>query len=321
MSMLPPVSRGGMVRRPEAARVGSAASGASSATGPPAARIRSSRALGLHQRVRRRQADHAAWTHAGTAIPGSSGARVGAVELPGDEEPRREEVGEEAEAGDHAVDSEGRSLVLEELHLEHVARLRPLHVDRSCEGVRRPQVGSVAVGVGALAGQLAVQAVARLERHDLAGLTCATGSMSGCQRLGRWSEKSSRQPSDPLGGRAAAATSSSVQCRRAELVHRDDRLERSVAKHRRHDLRREPAVHIEHSLERGIVVRGRGVVLDDLAPTPDLEDMGWVGRWTERSSRSDRTLRERLGDHGKRRLAGDVAAASPGSRLSPRAAR
>ena len=47
----------------------------------------------------------------------------GAVELPADEERLGEEVGEEAEAGDDAVDAEGRRLVAEDLDLEHVAGL------------------------------------------------------------------------------------------------------------------------------------------------------------------------------------------------------
>ena len=77
MSRLPPVSRGGIVRRPPAALGGEADSGASSATGPPAARIRSSRSRCASISA----CDGAtpitpAWTHAGTAIPGSSGDRA-----------------------------------------------------------------------------------------------------------------------------------------------------------------------------------------------------------------------------------------------------
>ena len=77
MSRLPPFSRGGTVRSPAAATGGKAVSGRSPATGPPAARMRSSRA-----RCRSISSwDGAtpitpAWTQAGTAIPGSSAERA-----------------------------------------------------------------------------------------------------------------------------------------------------------------------------------------------------------------------------------------------------
>ena len=79
MSTLPPFSRGGTVRSPDAALGGNAVSGASSATGPPAARIRSSRSRCASISA----CDGAtpitpAWTQAGTATPGSSSERANA---------------------------------------------------------------------------------------------------------------------------------------------------------------------------------------------------------------------------------------------------
>ncbi len=147
MSRLPPVSRGGIVRSPPAAAAGTALLGHRSATGPPAARIRSSRA-----RCRSISACEGAtpitpaWTQAGTATPGSSGDRARRrVELPGDEERLREDVRQEAEAGDHRVDAEVRCLVRDELDLEHVTRLGTLDEQRAGERMSTAEIEPPAV--------------------------------------------------------------------------------------------------------------------------------------------------------------------------------
>ena len=77
MSRFPPISRGGIVRKPPAAERGRAVSGAGSATGPPRSRIRSSRRRSSSSLPR----DGATPTtpakvSAGTATPGSSPDRA-----------------------------------------------------------------------------------------------------------------------------------------------------------------------------------------------------------------------------------------------------
>ena len=203
MSRLPPFSRGGTVRSPAAATGGKAVSGRSPATGPPAARMRSSRA-----RCRSISSwDGAtpitpAWTHGGHRDPRQlSGARVRPVELPADEERLGEEVGEEAEAGDDPVHAEVRGLVPDELDLEHVARLCPLDVDRPGQRVSEPEVEPPAVGVRARARQRPVEPVARLERELVAGGDARHRLEVGVPAVVRGGRGDPhRRPADPLRG-------------------------------------------------------------------------------------------------------------------------
>ena len=141
-SRLPPVSRGGIVRRPSAASGGTAASGSESATGWPCTRSRSSRARTASQPlVRRRDADDA-----GEELLRNGHARQlrrardAVRDLPLDHVRLREEVGEEPEAGDHPGDAEVGGLVGDELDLEHLARLRALDVDRPRQRMPEPEV-------------------------------------------------------------------------------------------------------------------------------------------------------------------------------------
>ena len=127
----------------------------------------------------------------------------------------------------------------------------------------------------AVAGELAVEAVARLERDLLAGPTEATGSRSGCQRLcapvagiltaapppGRrlpWRPRSPRRPGARL----------------PELVQGDDRAQAVAVEDGRDDLRGEPAVGVEHPLKGRVVVGRAAVVLDDLPSLLQLEHDG-----------------------------------------------
>ena len=104
MSRLPPISRGGIVRRPAFAAAGIAVSGTASATSAGIGERLLAAGDLVHQLQRRRDADD---TGKGTARDDHArecGERARpSGDLPDHEEGLREEVGEEAEAGDDAV--------------------------------------------------------------------------------------------------------------------------------------------------------------------------------------------------------------------------
>ena len=68
-----------------------------------------------------------------------------------------------AEARDDRSRPEVGRLVLEELDFEDVAGLRAADGERACQRVAEPEVQPAGVGVRALAGQLAGEAVLRFE--------------------------------------------------------------------------------------------------------------------------------------------------------------
>ena len=245
-----------------------------------------------------------AWTHAGTAIPGSSAERaMRPVELPADEERLGEEVGEEAEAGDDPVHAEVGGLVPDELDLEHVARLCPLDVHRPGQRVSEPEVEAPAVGVRARARQRPVEPVARLERELVAGRDTRHRLEVGVPAVVRGGRGDPHR-SSPMraAAREAAAISSAVH-RRGAPSWWSERIASSlpVAEDRRHDLRREAAVGLEHRLERGVVVGGGAVVLDDLPAALHLEHDG-LAREVHRALAAERpdAGRERLRDDRER---------------------
>ena len=118
----------------------------------------------LHERRRRRRADDAGERLLGDGDARQlGGARDAAVDLPLDEIRVGEEVGQVAEARDDRSRPEVGRLVLEELDFEDVAGLRAADGERACQRVAEPEVQPAGVGVRALAGQLAGEAVLRFE--------------------------------------------------------------------------------------------------------------------------------------------------------------
>ena len=171
--------------------------------------------LHLHQLGGRSHADHAGM-HAGGH--GDAGELVGAgqraVELPAHEERLREDVGEEAEAGDDAVDTERGRLVGEERHLEHVPGLGAVDEDRARERVAQAEIEGGAVLVPALARELPVEPVAGLEDDLVAGRHAGDGLDRRVPAVVRGGGRDSHS-SAPIRVAAARAApiSSSVQVR------------------------------------------------------------------------------------------------------------
>ena len=172
-------------------------------------------ALELHQLRRGGHAHHAGVNarrdgHAWKLVRASGGA----VELPPHEERLGEEVVEEAEAGDDAVDAEARRLVAEDLDRKHVTRLGTVDEDGAGERVAEPEVEGAAVRMTAVAGELAVEPVPRLEDDLVARLDPGDGIEP------RVPPVVSRRRRDPqrsspirIAATAAASISSSVQLR------------------------------------------------------------------------------------------------------------
>ena len=77
-------------------------------------------------------------------------------------------VTQEAEAWDDAAEARGLGLDVNELDLEHIARLRPLDEHRPGERVDSAGVHVHECGLGGSRTQLAVDGVAGLEYHLLA---------------------------------------------------------------------------------------------------------------------------------------------------------
>jgi hypothetical protein len=163
-------------------------------------------------------------------------------DLPFDEEGLGEDVSEEAEAGDDTGDAEVGRLVCDELDLDDVARLGPFDEHGACQRMPEIEVERKQVGVGALARQLVVDAVARLERDLLTRLhggdRFEIGVPPGCEPGRR---DSHRSPPLPAQFALRPRCSSADHARAPSLVRRDDRLQRAASEDRRHDLRREPA--------------------------------------------------------------------------------
>src|SRR5262249_1205353 len=90
-----------------------------------------------------------------------------ALDLPLDEVRVGEEVGEVAEPGNDRRRPEIGRLVLDELHLEDVARLRAADVERARQRMPEAEVQPPGVGVGALARQLIREPVLGLEPYLL----------------------------------------------------------------------------------------------------------------------------------------------------------
>ncbi len=169
MSMLPPFSRGGKVRSPSAASGGQARSGVGGCSDPPAAPSAASRDRARsNSSCEGRDADDSGEDAGGDRHTGQFlGPGVGAVELPAGEEGTLEEVAQEARAGPDAGPAEVLGLVGEDLHLEHVARLRAAHLQRAGERVGERGRAQQILVAGA-AAELAVAGVAQLEGHLIA---------------------------------------------------------------------------------------------------------------------------------------------------------
>ena len=153
MSRLPPISRGGIVRRPALAAAGIAVSGNASATGAPAAASASSAPRDLlHQLPRGRDAND---TGERVARDGHARqlrrARLAAGDLPLDEVRVGEQIGEETEAGDDGGDAEVRRLVADELDVDRVPRRGAFDVDGTRERMAEAEVDRLGIVVGARA--------------------------------------------------------------------------------------------------------------------------------------------------------------------------
>ena len=170
ISRFPPISRGGIVRRPS--RRGCRDRGLREGVGHRRACGRecllAARDL-VHQLVRGCDADDARERLAGNRNARElRRARLATGDVPLDEVRIGEHVGEEAEAGKHGGDAEVARLVREELDVDSVARLGIFDVDGARQRMAQPEVDVEHVRVRAVAGELAVDPVARLERDLVA---------------------------------------------------------------------------------------------------------------------------------------------------------
>ena len=136
----------------------------------------------------------------------------------------------------------------------------PGHEHRPGQRVAEPEIEPAGVGVGALAGQLAVEAVHRLEPDLLSWGDLGEGLEIRVPAVVH--QRSSRTRS---AASLHAAVSASLHVRGLPSWWSETiASRRSSDEDRGDDLCREPAVGVEHPVERRVVERRAGIVLHDL---------------------------------------------------------